>query len=182
MSRLQEQYRKTVRPALQKSFAIKNIMAVPKISKVTVNMGIGRMLKDDKAMAKAQRDLASLTGQKPVERKAKKSIASFKIREGVTVGLSVTLRGKRMYDFIDRFINIALPMSKDFRGIELANIDKDGNLNVGIREHNIFPEVTYETLKDIVGLQVTVTTTTRSREQGTELFRLMGFPLKKTKN
>jgi large subunit ribosomal protein L5 len=179
MSRLQDQYRKNVVPALQKTFGIKNIMAVPKITKININMGIGRMTKDDKAIAKAERDLALLTGQKPVSRKAKKSIASFKVREGVVIGLSVTLRGKRMYDFLDRFISIALPMSKDFRGINKENIDRDGNLNIGIREHNIFPEVTYETLKDLVGLQVTMTTSGRSKEQGLELFKLMGVPFTK---
>jgi large subunit ribosomal protein L5 len=177
--RLQEQYNKTVIPALQKEFGIKNPMAVPKIEKVVLNTGIGRMLKDDKAVAKAEKDLAILSGQKPVARKAKKSISSFKVREGMTVGLSVTLRGKRMYDFIDRLISIALPMSKDFRGIELKNIDAGGNLNLGIKEHNIFPEITYETLKDIFGLQVTVTTTARNKEKGIALFKLMGFPLKK---
>lgn len=180
MNRLQEKYRKQVAPALQKEFGIANIMAVPRIEKVTVNAGIGRMLKDDKAVEKARRDLALLTGQKPVDRKAKKSISSFKLREGVTVGLSVTLRGKRMYDFLDRFIGIALPLSKDFRGIELKNVDERGNLNYGVKEHNIFPEITYESLKDIFGLQITVVTTARNREQGIALLRHMGFPLKKS--
>lgn len=179
MTRLQEQYKKTAVPALQKQFQIANVMAVPRIQKVVINTGIGRMLKDDKAIEKAERDLAILSGQKPVSRKAKKSIASFKIRDGMTVGLSVTLRGKRMYDFLDRLISIALPMSKDFRGIELANVDQHGNLNFGIREHNIFPEITYESLKDLFGLQVTVVTNAKNRERGTELFRLLGFPLKK---
>ncbi|MDP2648151.1 MAG: 50S ribosomal protein L5 [Candidatus Yanofskybacteria bacterium] len=179
MPRLQAQYRKNVIPALQKQFGLKNVMAVPKVQKVTVNTGIGRMLKDDKAIEKAERDLALLTGQKPVFRKAKKSIASFKVREGVPVGISVTIRGKRMYDFLDRLISIALPMSKDFRGIDIKNIDTHGNLNLGIKEHSIFPEVTYDTLKDIFGLQVTVTTNAKNREQGIELFRLMGFPIKK---
>ena len=180
LPRLQEQYRKNVVPALQKQFGIKNVMAVPKIKKVTVNTGIGRMLKDNKAVEKAERDLALLAGQKPVFRKAKKSISSFKVRQGMPVGLSVTIRGKRMYDFLDRLISIALPMSKDFRGIELKNIDAHGNLNLGVREHNIFPEVTYETLKDIFGLQVTVTTNAKNREQGIELFRQLGFPIKKS--
>ena len=180
MSRLQEQYRKTVVSALQKQFQIPNSMAVPMITKVVINTGIGRMLKDDKAVQKAERDLMLLSGQKPVYRKAKKSISSFKIREGVPVGISVTLRGKRMYDFLDRLISVALPMSKDFRGIELKNIDEQGNLNIGIKEHSIFPEVTYESLKDIFGLQVTVVTNAQNRQMGETLFRFMGVPLQKT--
>jgi large subunit ribosomal protein L5 len=181
MSRLFEQYKKTVLPALQKEFGIKNVMAVPKIEKVVINTGIGRMLKDDKAIEKLERDLSLLSGQKAVERKAKKSVASFKLREGVTVGYSVTLRGKRMYDFLDRLISLALPMSKDFRGIDTKNFDTKGNLNFGIREQSIFPEITYETLKDIFGLQVTVVTkNSQNREQGISLLRMLGFPLKKS--
>ena len=179
MTRLLTKYRKEVIPALQKEFSIANVMAVPKIQKVVINTGIGRILKDDKAIERVERDLALITGQKPSARKAKKSISSFKLREGTVVGYSVTLRGKRMYDFIDRLISIALPTSKDFRGIELKNIDKAGNLNIGIREQNIFPEVTYETLKDIFGLQVTVTTSAKSHDRGVALLRLVGFPLKK---
>lgn len=179
MSKLLTQYRKEVAPALQKQFGIENKMSIPKIQKIVVNVGIGRMLKDDKAIQKAERDLALMTGQKPVYRKAKKSIASFKIREGMDVGLSVTMRGTRMYDFLDRLISIALPMSKDFRGIDTKNFDQQGNLNFGIKEHNIFPEITYETLKDIFSIQVTITTTAKNREQGIALVRMMGFPLKK---
>ncbi len=179
MSRLQEQYQKAVIPALQKQFHVANVMAVPRITRVVINTGIGKMLKDEKAVEKAQRDMALLSGQKPVFRKAKKSISSFKIRQGMPVGISVTLRGKRMEDFLDRLISIALPMSRDFRGIEVKNIDRQGNLNIGIKEHNIFPEVTYETLKDIIGLQVTVVTNAGKHEIGEALFRLMGFPIQK---
>lgn len=179
IARLLEKYRKEVVPAMQKKFGIDNIMAVPKIQKVVINVGIGKMTKDDKFIEKAQRDLALLSGQKPVFRKAKKSIAGFKSREGTNIGLVVTLRGKRMYDFIDRFIHIALPRSKDFRGIDMRNFDKMGSLNFGIKEHSIFPEIHYETLKDIFGLQITVTTNAKNREQGIELLRLVGFPIKK---
>src|SRR3989344_5503100 len=179
MSDLLTKYRKEVAPAMQKKFGIDNIMAVPKIQKVVINVGIGKMTKDDKFIEKAQRDLALLSGQKPVFRKAKKSIAGFKSREGTNIGLVVTLRGKRMYDFIDRFIHIALPRSKDFRGIDMRNFDKMGSLNFGIKEHSIFPEIHYETLKDIFGLQITVTTNAKNREQGIELLRLVGFPIKK---
>ncbi len=178
-TRLLQKYKKEVVPAMQKEFNIKNIMAVPKIEKVVINTGIGRMIKDAKAVQKMEQDLSALSGQKAVPRKAKKSIAGFKTREGMVVGYSVTLRGRRMYDFLDRFISIALPRSKDFRGIETKNIDKGGNLNIGIKEHSIFPEVQYESLKDIIGLQVTVVTTAGDRKKGIELLKLMGFPLKK---
>ena len=179
MQRLQEQYRKSVIPALQKEFHIKNVMAVPKVLKVTINTGIGRLIKDDAAVKKVERDLALLSGQKPVTRAAKKSISSFKVREGMPVGMSVTLRGSRMYDFIDRLIALALPMSKDFRGVDPKNVDRDGNLNLGIREQTIFPEVTYETLKDIFGLQVTITTNAKNRERGLALLKQLGVPFKK---
>jgi len=180
MSRLLTKYRKEVIPALQKEFGIVNVMAVPKVQKITVNTGVGRMLKDGKALEKVERDLALLTGQKASPRKAKKSISSFKVREGLVVGYSTTLRGKRMYDFLDRLISIALPMSKDFRGVELSHFDKAGNLNIGVKEHTIFPEVTYENLKDIFGLQITMTTTAKNKEQGIALLRHLGFPLKKS--
>jgi len=179
MSRLQAKYRKEIIPALQKEFGIKNIMAVPKIEKVVINTGIGRIAKEDKMIERVQRDMSIITGQKPMIRKAKKSISGFKLREGMDVGMSVTLRGKRMYDFIDRLISIALPRSKDFRGIELRNFDKMGNLNIGIREQNIFPEVTYESLKDIFGLQVTIVQNIKNREMAIQLTRLMGFPIRK---
>ncbi len=177
--RLQAQYRTAVVPALQKAFGIQNRMAVPRIEKVVINTGIGKIVKDDAALERVTRDLALLSGQKPLFRKARKSISSFKIREGMPVGVAVTLRGKRMYDFLDRLISIALPLSKDFRGIDLKNFDQRGNLTLGVKEHTIFPEVTYESLKDIFGLEVTVVTDATNREQGIELFRLMGFPLQK---
>ena len=178
MSTFIQQYRKDVLPALQKRFNIKNVMAVPKIDKVVINVGIGKITKDDKFVEKIVRDLGLLSGQKPVTRKAKKSIAGFKLREGVDIGLSVTIRGKRMYDFISRLINIALPRSRDFRGIDLKNFDKNGNLNIGLKEHSIFPEIHYENIKDIFGMQITIVTTAKDKEQGIELLRMMHFPLK----
>ena len=178
-SSLLQKYRKEIIPAMQNKFGIKNVMAVPKLSKVVINVGVGKMVKDDKFLDKAVRDLGLLSGQKPIFRKAKKSISGFKIREGMNIGLVVTLRGKRMYDFVGRLVNIALPRSKDFRGIDIKNFDSRGNLNLGIKEHSIFPEIHYESLKDIFSLQVTVTTTANVREQGIELLKLLGFPLKK---
>ncbi len=179
MSRLLDNYRKTVAPALRKQFEIANVMAVPRITKITVNVGVGRITKDSAALERIARDLALLTGQKASERKVRRSIASFKIREGVTVGYAVTLRGARMWDFLDRLISLALPLSRDFRGIDTKNFDRDGNLNIGIKEHSIFPEVNLENMKDIFSLQATITTTAQNREQGIALLRGLGFPLKK---
>jgi len=179
MSSLLQKYRKEVIPAMQKKFGVENVMAVPKIDKVVINVGVGKVAKDDKFIGKVEKDLGLLSGQKPVFRKAKQSISGFKLREGMNIGLMVTLRGKRMYDFIDRLVNVALPRSKDFRGIDPKNFDDSGNLNLGIKEHSIFPEIHYESLKDIFGLQITVVTTAGNREQGIELLRLVGFPIKK---
>ena len=179
MLRLLDHYKKHVVPSLKKEFGIKNVMAVPRVDKVVVNVGIGKLSKDEKAVGKIVQDVTKLTGQKPVFRKAKRSIASFKIREGVNIGLMVTLRGKRMYDFMDRLVSVALPRSKDFRGIDTKNFDKNGNLNLGIKESSIFPEIDYETLKDIFSLEVTVATTARDKQKGIVLLRSLGFPIKK---
>ncbi len=175
-----KKYRKEVIPAMQAKFGYKSIMAVPKIEKVVINVGFGKraVMKDTKAIEKIELDLATLTGQKASVRKAKKSIAGFKLREGMDIGAMVTLRGRRMYDFIDRLISIALPRSKDFHGLNNTAFDKSGNLSIGVKEHNIFPEITYESLKDIFGLQITVTTTSKSKAEGEELLRLIGFPIK----
>ncbi len=179
MPSLHEKYKKTVVPALRKEFDIKNVMAVPRITKVTINTGVGRIHKDGQTLEKIERDLGLITGQKASARSAKKSIASFKVREGVTVGYAATLRGKRMWDFLERFISIALPLSKDFRGIDTKNVDQHGNLSIGIKEHSIFPEINLESVKDIFSLQITVTTTARNREQGIALLRGIGMPFKK---
>lgn len=179
MTRLKDKYTKEVLPALRKEFSIGNVMAVPRITKVTVNTGVGRMLKDGRSTDKVQADLALLTGQKPVARAAKKSVASFKLRQGSVVGYSVTLRGTRMWDFLERLISLALPLSKDFRGIDPANVDRGGNLNLGLKEHSVFPEINLENIKDIFGLQVTVTTTAGDRDRGLALLKHLGFPFKK---
>lgn len=179
MPRLLDTYRKTVAPALRKEFGIANVMAVPRITKITVNVGVGRMTKDGGALEKVSRDLGLLTGQKVSPRTAKQSIASFKVRQGQVVGYAATLRGTRMWDFLDRLISLALPLSKDFRGIDPKNFDRNGNLNIGIKEHSIFPEVNLESVKDIFPLQVTITTTAADRAQGIALLSGLGFPLKK---
>ena len=178
--RLLEKYRKDVMSAMRAKFGYKNVMAIPKIVKVVVNVGFGRraVAKDTKALEKIEQDLTKITGQKVSLRKSKKSISGFKLRQGIDVGAAVTLRGRRMYDFIDRLISIALPRSRDFHGLDQGAFDQHGNLSLGIKEQTIFPEVTYESLKDIFSLQVTVTTTSKKKEEGIELLKLMGFPIK----
>jgi large subunit ribosomal protein L5 len=178
--RLLAKYREEVIPAMREKFGYKNVMAVPKVEKVVVNAGFGRkaVAKDAKAIERVEQDLAKLTGQKPAMRRAKKSISGFKLRQGMDIGMAVTLRGRRMYDFIDRLVSIALPRSRDFHGLDPKSFDKKGNLSIGIKEHSIFPEITYESLKDIFGLEVTIATTAGSKEEGAELLKLMGFPVK----
>jgi len=185
MLRLKDKYKKEVIPAMQEKFGYKNIMAVPKVEKVVVNTGLGREIVDKSSDEKKKiydsvsGDLALITGQYPVLTKAKKAISAFSIREGVPIGAKVTLRGDKMYDFLERFINIALPRTRDFWGISPKAVDKNGNLTVGVKEHIVFPEIVPEKVKKIFGLEITVVTTTKTREQGIELLRLMGFPIKK---
>lgn len=182
---LKEKYLKEVLPAMKQKFNYKNNMAVPKIDSVIVNIGFGKRVtgktsnERKKVEQMISQNLAVISGQKPILTKAGKSIAGFRVRKGMVVGAKVTLRGQKMYDFLDRLVNIALPRSRDFRGIDLKSIDQQGNLTIGIREHIIFPEVTTEKVQDILGFEITVKTTAKNREQGVELLRLLGFPLKK---
>lgn len=170
---------------MKQKFNYKNNMAVPKIDSVIVNIGFGKRVtgktsnERKKVEQMISQNLAVISGQKPILTKAGKSIAGFRVRKGMVVGAKVTLRGQKMYDFLDRLVNIALPRSRDFRGIDLKSIDQQGNLTIGIREHIIFPEVTTEKVQDILGFEITVKTTAKNREQGVELLRLLGFPLKK---
>jgi len=180
MTRLLEKYRKQIIPAMKDKFRYKNVMTVPKIEKVVINVGSGRIDSEPKFKERIQKDIAAICGQKPASRSAKKSISGFKIRQGMMVGFISTLRGKRMYDFLDRLISVALPRSRDFRGIEAKSFDQKGSLNIGIREQIIFPEVVYESSKDIFPFQVTVVTTAGTKEEGKELLKLMGFPIKPT--
>ena len=161
-----------------KRFDYRNVMAVPKIEKVAINVGSGRIDAEAKFRDRVQKDLAVISGQRPAPRRAKKSISGFKVRQGMTVGFVSTLRGKRMYDFLDRFISVALPRSRDFRGIDLKSFDQKGSLNMGLKEQIIFPEVVYESSKDIFPFQVTVVTTAKTKEEGIELLKLMGFPIR----
>ncbi len=178
--RLLERYRKEVIPAMREKFGYKSVMAVPRIEKVVINVGFGRkaVAKETAAIEKIEKDLAKLTGQKPAVRKAKKSISGFKVRQGMDIGAMITLRGKRMYDFIDRLVSIALPRSRDFHGLDPKSLDKEGSLSIGIKEHSIFPEITYESPKDIFGLEISVVTTAKSKEEGMGMLKLMGFPIK----
>jgi large subunit ribosomal protein L5 len=186
MLRLKEKYTKEVVPEMMQRFNFKNPMAVPKIIKVVVNTGFGRQIAT-KTSEEAKKfyepileDLSLICGQRPVLNRAKKSISSFKIRQGMPIGASVTLRGSRMYDFLERLIHIALPRTRDFRGIDQSSFDTKGNLTIGIPEQIIFPEISQEKVRMIFGLEATVTTTAKNKEEGIELLRLMGFPIKQS--
>lgn len=184
MTGLKEKYKKEVIPKMMEKFGYKNVMAVPKIEKVVINLGVGRMLvqktsqEQKDILEKLSHDLSLITGQKPIVCRAKKSIAAFKVREGMPLGLKVTLRGKKMDDFLTRFIFITLPRSRDFRGIDPKAMDQNGNLNIGIKEHIPFPEISAENIRQIFGLEVTVVTTAKNKEEGLELLKLLGFPIK----
>ena len=178
MMDFKDNYQKKIIPALKKELGVKSALALPKIEKVVVNMGLGRALKDEKFLQVAIQDLALITGQKPKTTLAKKSIANFKIRKGMTVGAMVTLRGRKMYDFINRLINIALPRSRDFRGINTGSIDKAGNLTIGIKEHIIFPEIKGEEVRNIFGFEITAVVKAKNRDEAVILYKALGFPIR----
>lgn len=177
MKSLQETYKKDVIPAMRKGFGYKNVMSVPKIEKVVVNVGIGRM-QDEKERSEVEKYITLITGQKPSRRPAKKAIAAFKTRKGLIIGYQVTLRGTRMYDFLARLVRVALPRTRDFKGLEEKSFDAAGNLTIGMKEHIVFPEMIAEEYRFLFGLEVTVVTTAKKRAHGIELLRLMGFPIK----
>ena len=184
MLKLQEKYKKEVIPGMVKKFGYKNVMSVPKIEKVVVNTGFGRRVADatrdeqKKICAATINDIGLITGKRPYSAKAKKSISGFKIREGLPIGAAVTLRGKKMFNFLERLINVALPRTRDFRGINSKSIDKAGNLTLGVKEHIVFPEISPEKIKQIFGFEITIVTTATNKEHGAELLKLIGFPLK----
>lgn len=184
MMRLKDKYKKEVIPEMMGRFGYKNHMAVPKIEKVVVNTGFGKLVaeKSGEEQKKIQEgivnDLSHICGQRAILTCAKKAISGFKIREGMLIGAKVTLRKKRMYDFLERLINIVFPRSRDFRGINPESVNKEGNLTIAIREHIAFPEVLPEKAKNIFGLEITVVINAKSREEGLELFKLLGFPMK----
>ena len=177
-SRLRARYLEEIAPQLRKEFNYKNPMQVPRLSKVVVNMGLGDAIQDGKVLDSSAEELGILTGQKPVITKARKSIAAFKLREGMSIGARVTLRGDRMYEFLDRLMNIALPRVRDFRGISGKSFDGRGNFAIGIREQVIFPEIDYDKVDKIRGLGVSVVTTARTDEEGKALLKRMGMPFR----
>lgn len=178
MVSFKDNYKKKIIPALQKELGVKNVLALPKVEKVVVNIGLGRALKDEKFLEVAMRDLALITGQKLKTTLAKKSIANFKIREGMIIGAAATLRGQRMYDFISRLVNIALPRTRDFRGIDAKTIDKSGNLTIGVKEHIVFPEIKGEEVRNIFGFEITVVVKAKNKEEAKILYKVLGFPIK----
>ena len=178
ISRLRERYRNEVVPALMKRFGYKNPMAVPKLSKVVVNIGLGEASQNIKLLDVAAQELAQITGQKPIITRAKKSIANFKIRRGMPIGCCVTLRGERMYEFVDRLCNVVLPRVRDFKGLPPNSFDGRGNFSLGLRDQLVFPEIDYTRVDKIKGMNITLTTTARNDEEGRELLRLLGVPLR----
>jgi large subunit ribosomal protein L5 len=180
MARLKDRYREEVAPALKERFGIENPMRIPKLEKIIVNMGVGEAAQDSRRLESAMEDLARITGQKPQLRRARKSVAGFKIREGMPVGARATLRGERMWEFLDRLISVALPRVRDFRGVSPSSFDGHGNYALGLREQLIFPEISYDAIDATRGLDVAVVTTTESDEEARELLRLLGMPFRES--
>jgi large subunit ribosomal protein L5 len=179
MARLAQYYREKIVPELQKQLACDNIMQVPKITKITVNMGVGEAVADKKIMDNAVADMTKITGQKPLVTRARKSIATFKVRDGLAIGCKVTLRGARMYEFLDRLVNIAMPRIRDFRGVSARSFDGQGNYNFGVKEQIIFPEIAYDQIDAIRGMDITITTTATDDKAGRALLEAFNFPFRK---
>ncbi len=179
MNRMHERYSKEVAPALFKSLGFKNVMQVPRIEKVVVNIGVGEALDNPKALDAATSDLTIITGQKPIQTKARKSIANFKLREGRLIGTKVTLRGDRMWSFIDRLLNIALPRVRDFRGVSVNAFDGRGNYTLGLKDQLVFPEIEYDKIDKLRGMEITIVTSAKNDEQARALLQLLGMPFSK---
>ncbi|QQS43953.1 50S ribosomal protein L5 [Candidatus Roizmanbacteria bacterium] len=179
MAGLKERYNKEIKPALKKEYKIENDFAVPTVLKTVVNVGAGEAVVNKKVIEKIQEQIEQITGQKTVVTKARKSISAYKIRKGLAIGVKVTLRGKKMYSFLEKLTAIVLPRLRDFRGIPESAVDQHGNLNLGFTEQTIFPEIEYDKVDKLRGLEVTVVTSTKNREQGKKLFELMGIPFSK---
>ena len=177
-ARLKEHYQKNVLPALTKEFGYKNVMAVPRIEKVSINIGLGEATGNAKLMDGAVNELGAIAGQKPVVTKAKKSIAAFKLREGMAIGCMVTLRGDRMYEFLDRLMNVALPRVRDFRGVSSKSFDGRGNYTLGLKDQLIFPEIDYSKVEKTKGMNISITTTAKSDAEGLALLKQMGMPFR----
>ena len=178
MARLRELYQEEIAPVLRERFGYENVMQIPRLEKIVVNMGVGEASQNARALDGAMEDLAKITGQKPQLRRARKSVAGFKIREGMPVGARVTLRGERMWEFLDRLISVALPRVRDFRGINPRSFDGQGNFALGLREQLIFPEISYDSIDATRGLDVAVVTTAETDEEGREFLRLLGMPFR----
>lgn len=178
MARLQSTYKNEIVAKLMEQFGYKNIMQVPKIEKITINMGVGEAVADKKIIDKAVGDMTAIAGQKPVVTKARKSVASFKVRTGMPVGCKVTLRREKMYEFLDRFVTIACPRIRDFRGFSPKGFDGQGNYSVGVREQIIFPEIDYDKVDAIRGMDITITTTARTNDEAKALLKAFNFPLR----
>ncbi|KKK98062.1 hypothetical protein LCGC14_2646520 [marine sediment metagenome] len=178
MARLNEVYKKEIAPKLKEELGLANVMEIPKITKITLNMGVGEALGDKKALENAVADMAKIAGQKPIINNARKSIAGFKVREGWPIGCKVTLRGERMYEFLERLISIAIPRIRDFRGISTKSFDGHGNFSMGVTEQIIFPEIDYDKVDTIRGMDITITTSARNNDEGRALLRAFSFPLK----
>ena len=179
MARMKDYYKAEVAPALMKKFSYKSVMQIPKLDKIVINVGAGEAKDNAKAIDAIMNDLSAITGQKPQVCKAKKSVANFKLREGMNIGVKVTLRGKRMYEFLDRLFNVALPRVRDFRGINPNSFDGRGNYNMGIREQLIFPEIDYDKIDKVRGMDICFVTTAKTDEESRELLSLMGAPFAK---
>jgi large subunit ribosomal protein L5 len=179
MARLQKIYREKIVPELKQSLGLKNTMQVPRIMKITVNMGVGEAVADKKVMDAATADMAKITGQKAAVTKAKKSVATFKVRDGQAIGCKVTLRGARMYEFLDRLVNIAIPRIRDFRGISSRSFDGRGNYSLGVKEQIIFPEIQYDQIDQIRGMDITISTSARDDKHGRALLEAFNFPFRK---
>jgi len=176
MSRLKERYRKEVIPALMKLCGYKNIMQVPRLDKIVLNIGLGEAIQNAKALEAAERDLAAISGQRPVTTRARKSIASFRLRTGMPIGLKVTLRGERMYDFFDRLVNAVLSRVREFQGVSRNSFDGGGNYTLGLKEQTVFPEIEYDKIDKVRGLEVSIVTTAKTGEEGRHLLELLGMP------
>ncbi len=179
MTRLKETYLNEIAPAMQKKFGYKNVMQIPKLEKIVINMGVGEAKENAKALETAMKDMEIIAGQKPVSTKAKKSVANFKIREGIAIGCKVTLRGNKMYEFADRLINLALPRVRDFRGVNPNAFDGRGNYALGIKEQLIFPEIEYDKVDKVRGMDIIFVTTSKTDEEARELLALFGMPFSK---
>jgi len=179
MSQLKERYKKEVVPRLMELYGYKNVMQVPRLEKIGLNIGLGEAIQNAKALEAAERDLATISGQHPVITRARKSIAAFKLRAGMPIGMKVTLRGERMYHFFDKLVNVALPRMREFRGVPRNSLDGKGNYTLGLKEQTVFPEVEYDKIDKVRGLEVSIITTAKTDEEGRHLLELLGMPFAK---